>query len=159
MRNHCPDILFLFETKVSSARFQPSLFSLGFSAWLEVPPSDLQGGLYLAWKQGVDIEPVRLDRNCIACLVYYDHSHCLWLVSRIYAPYNSQRREIFWFVLSSIGSAFGGAWLLMGDFNSILFAAKKSGGREFGSSSHGNFVDFVHSNALVDLGFVGNKFT
>jgi hypothetical protein len=42
---------------------------------------------------------------------------------------------------------------------SILFPFKKSGGRSFGSSSHNDFVDFVHSNALVDLGFVGNKFT
>ena len=43
---------------------------------------------------------------------------------------------------------------------SILFwsLSEKNGGRDFGSS-HGNFVDLVHSNALVDLGFVGNKFT
>jgi hypothetical protein len=159
IRNHRPNILFLSETKVSSSHFQPSLFGLGFSAWLEVPPSGFQGGLYLAWKQGVDIEPVHLDKNYIACLVYSKPSHCPWLLSGIYAPRTSQRKEIFWFVLSSLGNSFGGAWLLMGDFNSILSAAEKSGGHKFRSSSHGNFVDFVHSNALVDLGFVGNKFT
>jgi hypothetical protein len=32
----------------------------------------LQGGLFLAWKFGVDIEPVRLDKHCIYCLVYSD---------------------------------------------------------------------------------------
>jgi hypothetical protein len=107
----------------------------------------------------VDIEHVRLDRNCIACLVYSEPSYCPWLFSEIYAPHSSQRREIFWFVLSSLGNSYGGAWLLLGDFNSILSAAEKSGGRKFGSASHGNFFDFVHSNALVDLGFVRNKYT
>jgi hypothetical protein len=58
-----------------------------------------------------------------------------------------------------LGNSFGGPWLLLGDFNSILSPFEKSGGRNFGSSSHNDFVDFVHSNALVDLGFVGNKFT
>jgi hypothetical protein len=149
IRNYHPDLLFLSETKVSSSRFQPSLFGLGFSAWLEVPPSGLQGGLYLAWKNGVDVEPVRLDRNCIACLVYSDPTHCPWLFSGIYAPPNSQSRDIFWFELSAMGNSFGGAWLLLGDFNSILSAAEKSGGREFGTSSHGNFVDFVNYNVVM----------
>jgi exonuclease III len=159
IRIHRPDMVFLSETKVSSSHFHPSLFGLGFSAWLKVPPFGFQGGLYLAWKQGVDIEPVRLDRNCIACLVYSDPSHCPWLFFGIYTPHTSQRREMFWSILSSLGNSYGGAWLLLGDFNSILSAAEKSGGREFGSASYGNFVDFVHSYALVDLGFVRNKYT
>lgn len=49
--------------------------------------------------------------------------------------------------------------MILGDFNSILSSIEKCGGRDFGSSSHNDFADFVHSNALVDLGFVGNKFT
>ena len=48
---------------------------------------------------------------------------------------------------------------MLGDFNAILSAVEKCGGHSFGSSSHFDFVDFVQSNALVDLGFLGNKFT
>jgi hypothetical protein len=40
----------------------------------------------------------------------------------------------------------------------FLSSSEKSGGRAFGNSRHEDFVDFVHSNALVDLGFVGNRF-
>jgi hypothetical protein len=46
----------------------------------------------------------------------------------------------------------------MGGFNYVLSPAEKSG-CSFGSSSQGEFVDFVQYNALVDLGFFGNKFT
>jgi hypothetical protein len=48
---------------------------------------------------------------------------------------------------------------LRGDFNGILSSADKVGGQNFGLASHFDFHDFVHSNALIDMGFVGNKFT
>lgn len=46
----------------------------------------------------------------------------------------------------------------MEDFNTILSPLDKCGGRDFGSFSHNEFTDFVHSNALVDLGFIGNQY-
>jgi hypothetical protein len=159
IRSHRSDLLFLSETKVSCVRFQNSLFALGFSAWFDFPPYGLQWGLYMTWKTGVDVEPVRINKNCIFCLVFSDPSHSPWLLSGVYAPPTSQNRSIFWDFLSNLGNSFGGAWLILGDFNSILSSSEKSGGRDFGSASHGNFADFVNSNALVDLGFVGNKFT
>jgi hypothetical protein len=113
----------------------------------------------MTWKTGVDVEPVRINKNCISCLVFSDPSHSPWLLSGVYAPPTSQNRSIFWDFLSNLGNSFGGAWLILGDFNSILSSSEKCGGRDFGSASHGNFADFVNSNALVDLGFVGNKFT
>jgi hypothetical protein len=135
------------------------LVGLGFSDWLEVPPVGLQGGLFLAWKFGVKIEPVGLDKHCISCLVYSDPPHHPWLFSCVYAPHTSQRRSDFWSYLSELGNSFGGVWLLLGDFNFILSSSEKSGGRAFGNSGHKAFADFVHFNALVDLGFVGNRFT
>jgi hypothetical protein len=70
-----------------------------------------------------------------------------------------QWRLDFWSFLSDLGTSFRGAWLLLGDFNSILSPSEKCGGHDFGSSSHNELTDFVNSNALVDLGFVGNRFT
>jgi hypothetical protein len=156
---HHLDLLLLPETKVHSTRFQASLFGLGFSSWLEVPPLGLPGEIYFAWEDGVDVEPVRIDKNCISCLVYSDPPSNPWLFSGVYAPHNSQRRVDFWNSLASLGNSFGGAWLLLGEFNSILSSFEKSGGRAFGSTAHSDFVDFVNFNALIDLGFVGNKFT
>ncbi|GLT69444.1 hypothetical protein SLA2020_415930 [Shorea laevis] len=159
IRSRNPDILFLSETKVISSRFQNSLALLGFTVWLEVPPIGFKGGIFLSWKTGVDLEPIRLDSSGISCLVYSEPSNNPWLLSCIYAPHTAQRRAVFWSHLTALGNSFGGAWLLLGDFNSILSSSEKSGGRCFGSSSHNDFADFVHSNALVDLGFIGNRFT
>jgi hypothetical protein len=49
--------------------------------------------------------------------------------------------------------------MLLGDFNVILSQDDKSGGRPFASSSTDLFYNFVHDNALVDLGYSGNPFT
>ena len=48
---------------------------------------------------------------------------------------------------------------MIGDFNAILSSAEKKGGRNFGSSSHNVFVDFVHCNGFIDLVYSGNPFT
>jgi hypothetical protein len=50
----------------------------------------------------------------------------------------------------------GSSWGILIPF--FLFS-EKSGGRSVGSPSQLEFLDFVHFNALVDLGFVGNRFT
>jgi hypothetical protein len=77
----------------------------------------------------------------------------------VYAPRTVQNRFALWSNLSTLGNPFNGHWLLLSDFNAILSAADKCGGRSFGSTSHLDFVDFMQTNALVDLGFVGNNFT
>lgn len=80
IRTHRSNLLFLFETKVPSIRYQSLLFGLGFASWLEVPPVGLKGGLFMTWRVGVDIEPVHLDDHCISCLLYSDLLNCPWLL-------------------------------------------------------------------------------
>jgi hypothetical protein len=105
------------------------------------------------------LETIHLDQNHISCLVVADSPQSSWMISCVYAPPTLLSRNAFWSHLSNLGNSFGGAWLLLGDFNAILSSADKCGGRSFGSTSHHDFADFIHSNGLVDLGFVGNKFT
>jgi exonuclease III len=159
IRQHRPDVLFLSETKVLSSRFWISLSRLGFVSWLEVPPVGRSGGLFVTWKFGFTLDPVRLDQNHISCMVVSDPPLCSWLISCVYAPHTVHNRFALWSNLSELGNSVNGPWLLLGDFNAILSAADKCGGRSFGNASHLDFVDFVNTNALVDLGFVGNNFT
>ena len=159
IRTNRPDVLFLSKTIVVSSCYWSSLFRMGFSYWLQVLPIGCRGGLFVTWKQGFSLEPICLDQNQIFCRMVSDPSPCSWLISCIYAPHSPQDRNSFWPTLTSVGSSFEGPWFLLGDFNAILSSVDKKGGRSFGSPFHFDFVDFVHSNALVDLGFVGNKFT
>ncbi|GLT69224.1 hypothetical protein SLA2020_413920 [Shorea laevis] len=100
-----------------------------------------------------------LNSHQISFLVYSNPASSPWLVSCAHAPSTGADRSSFWSLLESTGNRFQGPWILIGDFNAILSSAEKKGGRNFGSPSHNSFVDFVHSNGLVDLGYVGNPFT
>lgn len=113
----------------------------------------------MTWKQGFVLETIQLDQNHISYLVVADSPQRSWMISCVYAPHTLQCRSAFWSHLTNLDNSFGGARHLLGDFNAILSFADKCGGRSFGSTSHNDFSDFVRSNALVDLGFVGNKFT
>jgi exonuclease III len=158
-RSNKPDILFLCETKIQLFDSFNPLLTLGFSSFLQVPAAGTKGGLILAWKPGFDLEPILLNPHHISCLIYSDPPSSPWLLSCIHAPSQWNLRSDFWSLLKNTGSRFGGPWLLAGDFNAILAPEEKQGGRDFGSSSHNVFSDFVQVMGLVDLGYNGNPFT
>ncbi|GLT65286.1 hypothetical protein SLA2020_377250 [Shorea laevis] len=158
-RIHNPDVIFLCETKVPLFEAHNPLARMGFPLILQVPSVGLKGGLLIACKLGTDIEPVVLNRHQISFLVFSDPTSTPWQITCAHAPSAGADRDDFWKLLADTGDRFRGSWLLIGDFNAILSSDEKQGGRNFGSSSHNVFVDFVHSNGLVDLGFSGNPFT
>ncbi|KAK3042146.1 hypothetical protein RJ639_001266 [Escallonia herrerae] len=47
----------------------------------------------------------------------------------------------------------------IGDFNEILAANEKRGGKPFASPSNGGLISVIREKGLVDLGFSGNPFT
>jgi hypothetical protein len=152
IRFHRPDLPFLSEAKVPSSHFRFSLHGLGFVDMLEVPPVGSRGGIFLTkmewiwnWSSSIVIRfPAWFSRNLfllLGCFLLY-----MLFIS-------------FWTRMSKLGNSFGGAWLLMGGFNFVLSFFEKSGGRSFGSPTQLEFLDFVHSNALIDLSFVGNCYT
>jgi hypothetical protein len=120
IRSHRPDLIFWSETKVPFSRFRFSLHDLGFVDMLEVLPVGSRGGIFLTLKEGVDLEPVKLDSHSISCLVFSEPLFTPWLFSAVYAPHLSSDRSSFLNQMSELGNSFGGAWLLMGDFNSVL---------------------------------------
>jgi hypothetical protein len=157
-RIHKPDLIFLSETKIPPSSSQLSLSQLGFPFLIHAPPSGRKGGLVVAWKAGVEVEQINQSSSQISCLIFSDPLSQPWLLSCSYAPHNGSKLA-HWNSLSSIGNSFCGPWLNIGDFNAILAPQDKLGGRSFGSSSHHDFADFVHSNGLFDLGYVGNPYT
>jgi hypothetical protein len=152
-------IIFLSKTKIQPAKIGLVLKKIGFFSYVQIPPVGLSRGLFLAWKNEVDLEPIKQDAHQITCLVFTDNSHQPWMFSFVYAPHQHLLQPGFLEHLSGIGNSFQGSWLLLGDFNSILTTSEKSGGRAYGSQFHRSFEDFVHSSGLIDLGFNGNRFT
>lgn len=49
--------------------------------------------------------------------------------------------------------------IILGDFNVILKAEDKLGGNPFQYQEEAEFQDFIFSNSLIDLGFLGSPYT
>ncbi|KAL7157223.1 hypothetical protein ABFS83_02G063300 [Erythranthe nasuta] len=64
-----------------------------------------------------------------------------------------------WDQLTTISNSFSGAWLVIGDFNSITSQAEKRGGNSFASSSRHTLLTDLKSLGLIDLGYHGSSFT
>lgn len=77
----------------------------------------------------------------------------------IYCPPNPLAKQAFFHDLAALGNSSTGPWLIMGDFNCIVSASEKQGGRVYASSSSNGFTNFMDDFRLVDLGYAGHPFT
>lgn len=80
------------------------------------------------------------------------------MLGGIYASTDDYRREELWECLNSF-AAEGLARLYIGDFNALLEAFEKRGGKFVEDKSVRDFFHFLFYNSLVYLGFSGPKYT
>lgn len=71
----------------------------------------------------------------------------------IYANPNQANGRDLWGELDKINIS--SLWVVIGDFNSILFGHERSPEGVVSSM----FVDWVESKGLIDLGYIGSKYT
>jgi len=64
-----------------------------------------------------------------------------------------------WNLVRSLVGRFSAPWLCAGDFNEITKSNEKLGGRFRSYNQMKNFRDVLDEGGLMDLGFVGSKFT
>jgi hypothetical protein len=110
----------LSETKTQTADAIVILNSLGFFLISHVSPIGSQGGLLLAWRQGVDLECFSFSVNTIIDLCYSDPLNKPRLLTFIYSLPEKINKSIFWDLLLNEGKDYYGLWLCIGDFNMIL---------------------------------------
>ncbi|RYQ93126.1 hypothetical protein Ahy_B09g099395 [Arachis hypogaea] len=68
-------------------------------------------------------------------------------------------RNQLWPKLLNIANSMDGAWLIAGDFNEIKDASEKKGGAALDMRACNNFANWINRCGLIDLGFIGSRFT
>ena len=82
-----------------------------------------------------------------------------WILSPIYASPRLAERRILWDNLSQVAQLHNLSWLLLGDFNEVQSSDDKLGGRCVNLNRALEFKACLDSCNLLDLGFLGPKFT
>lgn len=100
-----------------------------FDGFVYVPAVETRGGILLAWnKSFVDIERASFDSYAITGEVI-PRDNNRWWITTVYGPQTHEDKLNFLHDLAERRSLCPGPWLLLGDFNMIMYAEEKNNDR------------------------------
>lgn len=109
------------------------LARLGYSDTLEVPAIGLRGGLVFAWRRGFEFNLVVMNQFIFSLIIFGAPNYQSWELTFVHGPCDWNLKASFWEKVNSIGNAFKGPWLILGDFNAVSGQYEKHGGRPVAS--------------------------
>jgi hypothetical protein len=154
-----PLMLVIMETRFNPDKLKRTFNLLGYDGFIATENSGFSGGIVAVWK--VDCFIVNLEIKKFQFLhlkVNYPKSRP-WFFTAIYASPHENNRCSMWNDLKNIASNMKDPWLLAGDFNDILSINEKKGGAPASIRKCNLFKERVDACHLLDVGFVGAKYT
>ena len=158
--NHHPSIMVITETRVGGDRAAKIIEDLPFDGSIVTETIGYAGGLWLLWKtDDVDVMLLSTTEQEIHATVKVRNSDPIWLISAIYARPRLSERRILWDNLKVVAQLHNLPWLMLGDFNEVLSSEDKFGGNQVNLNMALQFKDCLDVCNMLDLGFVGPKYT
>ncbi|XP_019186575.1 PREDICTED: uncharacterized protein LOC109181278 [Ipomoea nil] len=133
LKVHKPNILGLFEPKVSGTQANKICNKLGFSDWVRVEAIGFSGG----------------GETGTGSLVFLP----------VYGSPTHHLRRLRWNDLRQSKRAISGPWLVAGDFNSVVQREETRNYSSFSMQRSSDFVNWIQEEGLIDLGFSGPSLT
>jgi hypothetical protein len=124
-----------------------------------INPSDgRSGGLIMLWKREISIQQVFSSPKYID--VHIDEGQGRkWRPTGIYGEPRWEDKYKTWDKMRELKHDSNLPWLILGDFNEIMFSHEKEGGNQRPAAFMQAFRDALTDCDLEDLGFQGEKFT
>nr|XP_023917861.1 uncharacterized protein LOC112029413 [Quercus suber] len=110
------------------------------------------------WKDSVKVNVVSSSPNHIDAIVG-DASETQWRFTGVYGHADASRKHDSWSLLCDLHRQSSLPWMCVGDFNEILWSHEKLGLGPRKESLMRDFQDVLDECGIMDLGFVGDKFT
>ncbi|KAI8546418.1 hypothetical protein RHMOL_Rhmol07G0115600 [Rhododendron molle] len=155
---HSPGGVFLAETKNRRYKVEQVCRELGFSNFFVVDPEGTGGGLCFMWKRGITVCVIGSSNYWVDMEVRFEDGK-LWRYTGIYASIDMREMRLIWDEVSNFRIQGDVPWVIMGDFNAIVSNEEKRGGNEKDDWELRDFQQFIRSNQLIDVGYVGYPFT
>lgn len=157
---HDPIIFVVVETHIGGDRAKEIIERLPFQGAIHNDTIGFAGGLWLLWDSDrVEITNLVNTEQEIHVLVKVRSSNLSWFFTTIYASPRLRERYLLWNNLFAIANAHNMPWLMAGDFNELLSANDKLGGRPIIPSRANAFKECLDFCNMADLGFQGPRFT
>lgn len=153
-----PNIIFLTETLAKQNKVQELCKQINYAGYWVVEAQGHSGGLALLWKNEGSCHIRSSGTNFIDFEVENEQVG-RWRYTGYYGCSERSRRRISWDILRGLAGESSLPWCILGDFNDMLVEGEKKGGRKQPIGLLTGFRKAINDCGLVDLGFVGEKFT
>jgi hypothetical protein len=114
-------------------------------------------GIILYWKKEVNIQLLFSDPNYIDVKIVESDKQRRF--TGIYEEFQWERKHLTWQRMRNLKANSDLPWLMMGDFNEILYLHEKEGGAPRPQQYMNAFRDALLDCELEDMGFIGDMFT
>ncbi|XP_019171913.1 PREDICTED: uncharacterized protein LOC109167347 [Ipomoea nil] len=158
INSYKPGIVSLFEPKVSGGQANDICTKIGFSNWIRVEAVDFSSGIWVFWKDPMQISVLRTHPQYVlmqVCML----GQTPWYLASVYGSLAHHLRRRLWNDLRQVERGFSGPWLAAGDFNTVLNKDETSNYSSFSSYRSADFGTWIQDEGLIDLGFTGAKLT
>jgi hypothetical protein len=122
------------------------------------PSTTRSGGVMLLWKKEINIQLLFSAPNYIDVQIQ-ERPDKIWHLTGVYGEPRWEDKYKTWDRIRELHSQHNLPWVLIGDFNEILFSHEKEGGNPRPLNFMQNFRDVLTDCNLHDIGFVGDQFT
>lgn len=157
VRSHKPTLFCVCETYVLFAKVERFWTSLGYKLLFLHEAVGHSGGLWILSCDS-NSDYTLIDNMHQAITFQVTRRTDVWYCSFIYASPLFTNRCRLWEYLENLRTQVSGPWLLLGDFNEILYSYEVFGGR-FNQSRASLFAQLMHQCHLLDIHCVGVLFT
>jgi exonuclease III len=124
-----PDVLFLSKAHLSKVKAERLKIRLKFDNMLVSESDGRSGGLVLYWNNDLKVTSFEVSKNFIDIRIN-EHGADGWRLTGVYGEPSGDRKHLTWDCLRSLSAMINLPWMMLGDFNEILYGAEKDGGNQ-----------------------------
>ncbi|XP_058764837.1 uncharacterized protein LOC131638301 [Vicia villosa] len=156
-----PDIVILIETRVKSDKAKQIRDKLHVhECYVDNYQYHDNGRIWISWNDNaIDVKVVKSSDQYIHCGIYDANGTLLYWLTAIYGKNQLEQRKLLWKTIANIQPSNQDPWCLMGDFNNVLKARDRIGGRLITDSEYVDLWDMMTSAGLTEMDGCGDYYT